>query len=115
MLTYIRSSSVDFFLSSSLFFQTERIAAQKFAVRVLVTLYRHSSDIPGRSDTLKDGPVENKRATMNPRKILKKALKGVKRAATTTTTATITTTTSATTTITTSTAPHHLQFILLLT
>lgn len=65
----------------------ERIAAQKLAVRILVTLYRHSTDIPGRSDTLKDGPVENKRATMNPKKILKKALKGVKRAATTTTTA----------------------------
>ncbi|KAJ3480227.1 hypothetical protein NLI96_g8499 [Meripilus lineatus] len=65
----------------------ERIAAQKFAVRVLVTLYRHSNDIPGRSDTLRDGPMENKRATMNPRKILKKALKGVRSVATTTTTA----------------------------
>ncbi|KAI0081214.1 hypothetical protein K474DRAFT_1588143 [Panus rudis PR-1116 ss-1] len=64
----------------------ERIADQKFAVKVLVTLYRHSSDIPGRNDTLKDGPVD-KRMTMNPKKFFRKALKGVKKAATTTTTA----------------------------
>ncbi|KAH8107938.1 hypothetical protein BXZ70DRAFT_884347 [Cristinia sonorae] len=64
----------------------ERIAAQKFAVRTLVTLYRHSSDIPGRTDTLKDGPVD-KRQTMNPKKLFKRALKGVRNAATTTTTA----------------------------
>lgn len=64
----------------------ERIADQKFAVRVLVTLYQHSTDIPWRADTLRDGPVENKRRTMNPQKIFKKALKGVRSAATTTTT-----------------------------
>ena len=64
----------------------ERIASQKFAVKVLVMLYRHSSDIPGRTDTLKDGPVD-KRMTMNPKKFFKKALKGVRKAATTTTTA----------------------------
>ncbi|CAL1707549.1 unnamed protein product [Somion occarium] len=64
----------------------ERIQAQKFAVGVLVTLYRHSNDIPGRSDTLKDGSAD-KRMTMNPKKFLKKALKGVRKAATTTTTA----------------------------
>ncbi|THH18467.1 hypothetical protein EUX98_g8949, partial [Antrodiella citrinella] len=65
----------------------ERIAAQKFAVRVLVTLYRHSSDIPGRTDTMRDGHHGDKRMTMNPRRFLRKALKGVRMAATTTTTA----------------------------
>ncbi|TFK54216.1 hypothetical protein OE88DRAFT_1624688 [Heliocybe sulcata] len=64
----------------------ERIADQKFAIKVLTILYRHSTDIPGRSDTLRDGPV-NKRASMNPKLFLKKALRGVKYAATTTTTA----------------------------
>ncbi|OBZ67098.1 putative MscS family protein C2C4.17c [Grifola frondosa] len=63
----------------------ERIAAQKFAVRVLMTLYQHSSDIPGRSDTLRDGPAD-KRVSLNPKKFFKKALKGVRYAATTTTT-----------------------------
>ena len=66
---------------------TERIAEQKFAVRVLVTLYAHSTDTPGRSDTLRDGPADHKRKTMmNPQTIFKKALKGVRHAATTTTT-----------------------------
>ncbi|KAI0779722.1 Mechanosensitive ion channel-domain-containing protein [Fomes fomentarius] len=65
----------------------ERIADQKFAVRVLVTLYTHSTDIPGRADTLRDGPADAKRKTvMNPQRLFKKALKGVRSAATTTTT-----------------------------
>ncbi|KAI0344847.1 hypothetical protein BDW22DRAFT_1326420 [Trametopsis cervina] len=64
----------------------ERIADQKLAVAVLATLYRHSSDIPGRSDTLKDGPVD-KRMSKDPRRFFKKALKGVRDVATTTTTA----------------------------
>ena len=55
-------------------------------MKVLVTLYQHSTDIPWRSDTLRDGPVESKRRTMMPQKIFKKALKGVRDAATTTTT-----------------------------
>ena len=57
-------------------------------MKVLVTLYSHSTDIPGRSDTLHDGPQgDQKRKTMmNPQKIFKKALKGVRSAATTTTT-----------------------------
>nr|VWO97655.1 C6 zinc finger protein [Ganoderma boninense] len=64
----------------------ERIAEQKFAVRVLVSLYSHSTDTPGRSDTLRD-PTDTKRKTMmNPQRIFKKALKGVRHAATTTTT-----------------------------
>ncbi|KAL0576656.1 hypothetical protein V5O48_005316 [Marasmius crinis-equi] len=62
----------------------ERIADQKFAVRSLVTLYRHSSDIPGRSDTLK-GAQET--PAVKTRKFFKAALKGVRVAATTTTTA----------------------------
>ncbi|RPD63790.1 hypothetical protein L227DRAFT_496301 [Lentinus tigrinus ALCF2SS1-6] len=66
----------------------ERIADQKFAIRVLVTLYQHSTDIPWRSDTLRDGPSgDSKRKTMlNPQRIFKRALKGVRNAATTTTT-----------------------------
>lgn len=64
----------------------ERIADQKFAVRVLSTLYRHSHDIPGRSDTLKDSHHE-KRPSIDPKRFFKRALKGVKVAATTTTTA----------------------------
>lgn len=62
----------------------ERIADQKFAVKSLVTLYRSSSDIPGRSDTLKGS---EQTAAIKTRKFFKKALKGVRAAATTTTTA----------------------------
>ena len=54
-------------------------------MRVLTTLYRRSHDIPGRTDTLKDAP--DKRASMMPKKFLKRAFKGVRAAATTTTTA----------------------------
>ncbi|KAF8629659.1 hypothetical protein AX17_005598 [Amanita inopinata Kibby_2008] len=63
----------------------ERIADQKFAVRSLVTLYRHSSDIPGRSDTLNAGHSKN--PSVNPKRFLKKLRAGVRMAATTTTTA----------------------------
>ncbi|KAJ4483406.1 Mechanosensitive ion channel-domain-containing protein [Lentinula aciculospora] len=63
----------------------ERIADQKFAVRSLVTLYRNSSDIPGRSDTLKASHMKN--SSVNPKKLFKRAIKGVRIAATTTTTA----------------------------
>ncbi|KAG7098557.1 hypothetical protein E1B28_000491 [Marasmius oreades] len=62
----------------------ERIADQKFAVRSLVTLYRNSSDIPGRTDTLKGA---DSTTALKTRKFFKKALKGVRNAATTTTTA----------------------------
>lgn len=65
---------------------TERIAEQKFAVRTLVILYRNSVDIPGRSDTLRAGGPE-KGTSLNPRKFFKRAMKGVRQAATTTTTA----------------------------
>ncbi|KAG6811897.1 hypothetical protein H0H92_005355 [Tricholoma furcatifolium] len=63
----------------------ERIADQKFAVKSLVTLYRHSTDMPGRSDPLHDG--ESKRGPVNPRRFFKKFRDGVRMAATTTTTA----------------------------
>lgn len=59
----------------------ERIADQKFAVKALVTLYLNSSDT-GRSDTL-----DTKANFINPKKLFKRALKGVRVAATTTTTA----------------------------
>jgi hypothetical protein len=62
----------------------ERIASQKFAVRVLTSLYRFSHDIPGRSDTLKDASHKN---NADPRRIVKRALKGVRNAAKSTTTA----------------------------
>ncbi|KAI0063682.1 hypothetical protein BV25DRAFT_1801709 [Artomyces pyxidatus] len=65
----------------------ERIADQKFAVKTLTTLYRNSSEIPGRSDTLKDTQVDGKRPTLIPKKFVKRALRGVRFAATTTTTA----------------------------
>ena len=55
---------------------------------MLVTLYQHSTDIPWRSDTLRDGPsADPKRKSMfNPQKVIKKAFKGVPNVATTTTT-----------------------------
>jgi len=52
-----------------------------------VTLYQHSSDIPDRTDTLKDGTLNDKRASVSAAQFFKKALKGVRYAATTTTTA----------------------------
>lgn len=66
----------------------ERITQQKFAVKVLTTLYRHSHDIPGRSDTMNDGDGKHQRnVSVDPRKFVKFALKGVRSAAKTTTTA----------------------------
>jgi hypothetical protein len=51
-------------------------------------LYRHSKEIPGQTDTLRDlQAAENKHITLNPRKFFKKAIKGARFAATTTTTA----------------------------
>jgi hypothetical protein len=64
----------------------DRIAEQKFAVKVLVTLYRNSSDIPGRSDTL-GAAHASKLQAHDTRRFFKQALKGVRVAATTTTTA----------------------------
>ncbi|QRV94149.1 transporter, small conductance mechanosensitive ion channel (MscS) family protein [Ceratobasidium sp. AG-Ba] len=63
----------------------ERIAEQKIQTSCLTTLYKHSSEIPGRSDTLKDGQAGP--AVINPKKLLRGVLKGVKGVASTTTTA----------------------------
>lgn len=63
----------------------ERIADQKFAVRALVTLYRHSSDVPGRTDAIHASA--QKGISVNPGRIFKKLKHGVRIAATTTTTA----------------------------
>lgn len=63
----------------------ERIADQKFAVKTLTFLYRFSSDIPGRSDTLRDARGTD-RGTASPKRFFKRAMKGVRFAATTTTT-----------------------------
>ncbi|KAI4526439.1 hypothetical protein K525DRAFT_259127 [Schizophyllum commune Loenen D] len=66
----------------------ERIADQKFNVRSLVVLYRHSSDIPGRHDTMNGAQRGIKeKVKANPARLLKAAIKGVRNAATTTTTA----------------------------
>jgi hypothetical protein len=64
----------------------ERIADQKFAVKSLVRLYRYSVDTPGRHYDLPSDVVE-KDDSLNPSRILKKALKRMRSAATTTTTA----------------------------
>jgi hypothetical protein len=62
-----------------------RISDQKFAVKVLVILYRNSSDIPERSDTLGDAQV-SKTQELGASRIFEQALKGVRLAARTTTT-----------------------------
>ncbi|KAI0000574.1 Mechanosensitive ion channel-domain-containing protein [Russula vinacea] len=61
----------------------ERIAEQKFAVKTLVTLYRHSTDLPESHDHSHN----EKQPIINPKRIVKQAIRGVRFAATTTTTA----------------------------
>lgn len=56
-------------------------------MKILVTLYQHSTDIPGRTDTLRDVGARSKRPSVSATRFFKKALKGVQYAATTTTTA----------------------------
>ncbi|PPQ98611.1 hypothetical protein CVT24_003944 [Panaeolus cyanescens] len=63
----------------------ERIADQKFAVRSLVTLYKYSSDIPGRTDVL-EANTHTRGQSVNPKMFLKKLRQGVKIATTTTAT-----------------------------
>jgi hypothetical protein len=60
----------------------ERIANQKFAVKILTLLYRHSTEWAENPDS----GVE-KHSGINPTRFVKQALKGVRFAATTTTTA----------------------------
>ena len=64
----------------------DRITEQKKAMHILVTLYSNSSDIPGRTDTMVD-KVDTKPKQPDPTRFFKRALKGVRNAATTTTTA----------------------------
>ncbi|KAI0256318.1 hypothetical protein BJV78DRAFT_1117812 [Lactifluus subvellereus] len=59
----------------------ERIAEQKFAIKTLTTLYRHSMELPENPD-----PEPDRRTAINPTRFVKQALKGVRYAATTTTT-----------------------------
>jgi hypothetical protein len=64
----------------------DRIAEQKFAVKVLVTLYRYSNNILGRPDTLNATNASTSQP-LQLRRLFKEALKGVRIAATSTTTA----------------------------
>ncbi|CUA66917.1 putative MscS family protein C1183,11 [Schizosaccharomyces pombe 972h-] [Rhizoctonia solani] len=64
----------------------ERIAEQKVQTACLTTLYKYSSEIPGRSDTLKDNQ-SNAPSAINPKKLLRGVIKGVKGVASHTTTA----------------------------
>ncbi|KAG6880320.1 hypothetical protein C0992_011069 [Termitomyces sp. T32_za158] len=70
---------------SKIWRMTDRIADQKFAVKSLVTLYRNSKDLAGRSDDLQDEP--SKRGSVDAKRFFKKFRQGVRMAATTTTTA----------------------------
>ncbi|KAG9013647.1 hypothetical protein FRB90_005819 [Tulasnella sp. 427] len=53
----------------------DRITEQKMNIKCLVILYANSSDLPDRSDTLKDGDT-TKGPAVNPKKILRNVLKG---------------------------------------
>ena len=65
----------------------DRLKEQKFNIKCLATLYIHSHDIPGRSDTLRDNESHRTKASQMPKKAIRAALKGLKEAAQTTTTA----------------------------
>ncbi|CAG7850530.1 Uncharacterized MscS family protein C2C4.17c [Serendipita indica DSM 11827] len=62
----------------------DRLEAQRRNTRTLVTLYINSSDQPGRIDTLHDGPAGGQ-GKIDPNRLLRTALKGIKGAAQTTT------------------------------
>ncbi|KAN0132094.1 Mechanosensitive ion channel domain containing protein [Lactarius tabidus] len=64
----------------------ERIANQKFAIKALTTLYRNSTEQPENPDEPHDSRGD-KRLTVNPKRLVKQAIRGVRFAATTTTTA----------------------------
>jgi len=63
----------------------ERIAEQKFAIKTLTTLYRNSTDLP-ESRGISHNQNE-KQPLVDPKRLVKQAIKGVRFAATTTTTA----------------------------
>ena len=62
----------------------DRIEEQRRTTHVLVTLYAHSTDLLGRSDTLHDSP-DSKGTLVDPEEFLKNILRGVKGIAHTTT------------------------------
>jgi Mechanosensitive ion channel len=62
----------------------DRIEEQRRSTQILVTLYAHSIDQVGRSDTLHDNP-DSKSSLVDPEKVLKNILRGVKGVAQTTT------------------------------
>jgi hypothetical protein len=77
-------------LNSTTIILIERIGEQKFAVRVLTVLYQNSRDIPGRDNQLGMSMKEAGASGLklpDRKKILKKAFRGVRFAATSTTTA----------------------------
>lgn len=62
----------------------ERITDQKFAVHALVTLYTHSTNIPGQTNTLQ---ADNAKGShVNPKHLFRKLRHGVRFATTTTAT-----------------------------
>lgn len=63
----------------------DRIREQKLQTKSIVTLYINSHDIPGRSDTMTDADLKKERR--DPKRAIRKALKGLRSAAATTTTA----------------------------
>ncbi|EJU04320.1 hypothetical protein DACRYDRAFT_20889 [Dacryopinax primogenitus] len=63
----------------------DRLAVQKMNVKILVILYRNSSNIPGRLDTMNDD--QSMMSRMNPKKVLKDFLHGVRSVAETSATA----------------------------
>lgn len=56
-------------------------------VKFLTTLYVHSHDIPGRSDTLTDADSRKTKGSQLPKVAIRKALRGLREVAQTTTTA----------------------------
>ena len=65
----------------------DRVAEQKMNIKVLTTLYVHSHDIPGRSDTLTDADSKKTKGSQIPKMAIRKALRGLREVAQTTTTA----------------------------
>ncbi|ORX36049.1 Mechanosensitive ion channel-domain-containing protein [Kockovaella imperatae] len=65
----------------------DRLKEQKFNIKCLATLYIHSHDIPGRSDTLRDNDSHKTKASQVPKKAIRAALRGIREVAQTTTTA----------------------------
>lgn len=65
----------------------DRVTEQKANIKFLTTLYVHSHDIPGRSDTLTDADSKKTKGSQVPKMAIRKALRGIREVAQTTTTA----------------------------